>query len=106
MTFDSTGSKDLDGSIVSYPWDFGDGSISTLANPQHTYTVPGNYVATLTFTGNLGVATTNTISLAVMASNQTPVAKFVVTPLTGPAPLSVVLTSMNPTILMARSEIG
>jgi PKD repeat protein len=93
VTFDSTGSTDLDGSIVSYLWDFGDGSTSTLANPQHTYTVPGNYVVILTVTDNLGVATTNTVSLAVTAPNQIPVAKFVVIPPTGPAPLSIVLTS-------------
>src|SRR5205085_4114162 len=32
------------GNIISYMWDFGDGSApSTIQNPSHTYTVPGNY---------------------------------------------------------------
>ena len=53
----------------------------------------GNYVVTLTVTDNLGVSTTNTVSLAVTAPNILPVAKFIVTPPTGPAPLDVVLTS-------------
>lgn len=37
---------------VSYSWDFGDGSSSTLANPQHTYTSTGYYYVCLTTTYN------------------------------------------------------
>jgi PKD repeat protein len=32
----------------SYSWTFGDGATSTSANPSHTYSAPGTYVATLT----------------------------------------------------------
>ncbi|MCB9501651.1 MAG: PKD domain-containing protein [Deferribacteres bacterium] len=35
------------GDIVAYSWDFGDGSTSVEANPQHTYTAPGLYTITL-----------------------------------------------------------
>jgi len=39
----------------SYKWDFGDGSaISTLENPEHTYTVVGTYNVTLTCTNEKG----------------------------------------------------
>jgi PKD repeat protein len=93
VTFDSTGTVDLDGTIASYLWDFGDGSTSTLTNPQHTYNVAGNYVATLTATDNSGIATTNTVALNVTAPNQVPVAKFIMTPSSGKAPLNVTLTS-------------
>jgi len=93
VTFSSTGSTDLDGSIASYFWDFGDGSTSTSQNPQHTYTVPGKYVATLTVTDNLGEVTSDTVAIDAMAPNLIPVAKFIVTPPGGQAPLSVVLTS-------------
>lgn len=92
VTFSSAGSLDLDGTIASYLWDFGDGATSTSANPQHTYSLPGNYVATLTVTDNLGAGTSNTVAIEVTAPNQNPVAKFV-TPPTGPAPLNVTLTS-------------
>ncbi|PKP36598.1 MAG: hypothetical protein CVT97_08640, partial [Bacteroidetes bacterium HGW-Bacteroidetes-14] len=34
----------------SYNWNFGDGSTSTSASPQHTYTNPGNYTASLIVT--------------------------------------------------------
>ena len=93
VNFSSGGSLDLDGTIASYFWDFGDGATSTSANPQHTYTVLGEYVATLTVTDNLGSSTTNTAAVDAKAPNQNPVAKFKVDPPTGQAPLSVTLTS-------------
>jgi PKD repeat protein len=34
--------------MASYAWDFGDGSTSTQANPQHTYTASGYYYVCLT----------------------------------------------------------
>jgi PKD repeat protein len=80
VTFSSAGSLDLDRSIASYLWNFGDGATSASANPQHTYTVRGNYVATLTVTDNLGASTSNTVAIEVTAPNQNPVAKFIVTP--------------------------
>ena len=35
----------------NYAWDFGDGSTSTDAAPQHTYAIPGTYTVTLTASG-------------------------------------------------------
>jgi PKD repeat protein len=93
VTFDSTGSTDLDGTIVSYLWDFGDGGTSNVQNPQHTYTNPGKYVITLTVTDNAGATTTETASLEATTPNLPPVSKFIATPPGGRAPLSVVLTS-------------
>lgn len=37
---------------VSYKWDFGDGSTSTLLSPSHVYTYPGDYPVVLSLTGN------------------------------------------------------
>jgi PKD repeat protein len=93
VTFNSAGTTDLDGNIVSYLWDFGDGTSSTAQNPQHTYTTPGKYVVTLTVTDNLGATSTDTVSLEASAPNIRPVSKFIVTPPGGSAPLDVVLTS-------------
>jgi PKD repeat protein len=93
VSFSSTGSADLDGSIASYLWDFGDGTTSTAANPQHTYDTPGQYVASLKVTDNAGAVTTNTVALDVTAPNQDPVAKFTFTPPTGHAPLDITLSS-------------
>jgi PKD repeat protein len=93
VNFSSTGTTDLDGTIVSYLWDFGDGASSTTPNPQHTYTIPGKYVATLTVADNQGVKSTDTVSFEASAPNIRPIAKFIVTPPGGKAPLDVVLTS-------------
>lgn len=37
---------------ATYFWDFGDGFSSTLQNPTHTYTAPGNYNVTLSVTNS------------------------------------------------------
>ncbi len=49
-TFFGSSSSDSDGSIVSYAWDFGDGTTGTGANPQHSYLAGGAYPVTLTVT--------------------------------------------------------
>lgn len=39
---------------TSFFWDFGNGTTSTLANPQYLYTIPGNYDITLVVTSASG----------------------------------------------------
>lgn len=46
-SFDSSASSD-DVGIVSFDWDFGDGNVSTEADPTHTYGSQGTYTVTLT----------------------------------------------------------
>jgi PKD repeat protein len=48
------------GNIVSWLWDFGDGTTSTLKNPSHTYTAIGNYTVKLTATASNGDTRTET----------------------------------------------
>jgi len=47
------------GSIEGYQWNFGDGDSSEDQNPTHTYTEPGNYMATLIVTGMINSDTTS-----------------------------------------------
>jgi glucose/arabinose dehydrogenase len=54
IVFDGTASVDVDGTIVFYEWDFGDGQIGSGPNPSHSYASPGTYVVTLTTTDNDG----------------------------------------------------
>jgi len=68
ISFSSQDSNDSDGSITSYLWDFGDGNTSTLAFPEHSYTLAGEYIVTLTVTDNKGASHTDTTSAIV---NQT-----------------------------------
>jgi len=53
-------SYDPDGYIVSWDWDFGDGSTSTQQNPIHTYISEGTYNVNLTVTDNEGANSTVT----------------------------------------------
>ena len=43
-----TDSSDPDGDTISYLWDFGDNTTSTLVSPSHRYTSAGSYIVTLT----------------------------------------------------------
>ncbi len=60
-----SGSSDTDGTIVSYAWDFGDGTSGSGANPFHTYASVGTFVATLTVTDNSGDQATDTVTITV-----------------------------------------
>ena len=51
-TLDASGSVDPDGSITQYMWDFGDGSLGTGTQVQHTYTTRTNAQVTLTVLDN------------------------------------------------------
>jgi len=66
VAFDGSASSDLDGSVVSYSWDFGDGATASGAGASHTYASDGDYVVKLTVTDDKGVAaaTTQTLSVA------------------------------------------
>ncbi len=52
--FDGSDSTDLEGAIVSYAWDFGDGETGSGLNVEHTYWVSGKYTAVLTVTDDQG----------------------------------------------------
>ncbi len=52
IIFDGSGSYDLDGDILTYSWDFGDGNIGSGVNPAHAYNSGGIYVVTLTVSDN------------------------------------------------------
>jgi hypothetical protein len=63
ISFDASGCTDSDGTIVSYSWDFGDGHMSQLQTPTHTYNQEGSYTVMLTITDNDGLTNTSTVSL-------------------------------------------
>lgn len=73
---DASASSDPDGSIVSYAWDWGDGSpASTGMTAMHTYAL-GTYTITLTVTDNDGATSSATESVTIM--NAAPTASFTV----------------------------
>lgn len=54
VVFSAAGSYDLQGEIVAYHWEFGDGKTATGETAQHTFTLGGYYVVTLTVTDESG----------------------------------------------------
>ena len=53
----SDSSIDIDGSVVSHLWDFGDAGAGSIdANPVHTYSAPGNYTVVLSVTDDGGLS--------------------------------------------------
>jgi parallel beta-helix repeat protein len=72
-------SHDMDGEIVRWNWDFGDGTSSSLRNPVHSYLHWGSYDVALTVVDDSGEAAS--FSLVLQVSNRPPTALFDVTPL-------------------------
>ena len=93
VAFTAAGSSDLDGSIVAYAWDFGDGTSATGAAVTHTYPAGGAYTATLTVTDNDGLTGSAALTISARAFNQFPAAVASATPSTGVAPLVVTFTA-------------
>jgi large repetitive protein len=75
-SFDGSGSGDVDGTVASYAWNFGDGATATGETTAHLYTVAGTYQVTLTVTDNQGATGTLTQAVTVLAANQLPTAAF------------------------------
>lgn len=67
VNFSSAGSYDPEGPIASYQWSFGNGAISSDANPSLTYTVAGLYTAVLTVMDGSGAKTTSSVVVEVTA---------------------------------------
>lgn len=89
VTFTSS-INDPDGQIISYLWDFGEGTNTTTKTPSYTYTQEGDYVVTLSVIDSEGATVTTTIIISVTTPpNEPPVVSASATPLTGYAPLPV-----------------
>jgi PKD repeat protein len=64
VSFQGTG-NDVDGTIVSYRWQFGDGATSSLEDPIHSFSQTGSYEVILTVTDNDGATGTDSVAVAV-----------------------------------------
>ena len=65
IEFDASESHDVDGEIISYKWNFGDGKASTGKIVTHTYTDPGEYTIVLAVIDDNGLLTTNSKAIQV-----------------------------------------
>jgi len=88
----------INGSLdaVTFEWDFGDGNVSTDANPVHSYDSPGTYDVRLIATNVNGCS--DTLIQTQLVQIVGPEANFVVDTTTGCAPLTVTFTDSSFTV--------
>ncbi len=65
ITFDASASYDPDGYIVSYTWNFGDGTTAEGKVVTHAYADNGVYTVTLTVKDNAGATDTDTVTATI-----------------------------------------
>lgn len=68
--FDGSGSYDVDGEIVSYEWDFGDGTTGSGMNPVHYYDSPISSKVSVTVTDDTGATDTDTETITFHGINE------------------------------------
>ena len=92
IVFDGSGSTDRDGTITSYQWDMGDGTLLQGSQVNHTYTMAGTFNATLSVTDNGNL--TDSVSTPIVVSpavepNIAPTAVLTASTVQGYAPLAI-----------------
>jgi len=83
VSFNATASSDPNGTIVSYAWDFGDGTTLTTTHPliSYVYQSANKYTTTLTVTDIWGVASpVLTTTVIANSADLWPIANFTVSP--------------------------
>jgi len=84
IQFDGSASVDPDGAVVSYSWNFGNGSTGTGSSAWQRYTAGGTYTVTLVVTDDDGATNSTSQTVRVGPTNQPPAATFGFSP-TNPA---------------------
>ena len=74
VNFDGSGSRDEDGKLIAYHWDFGDGKQAEGLKVTHSYDKPGTYQARLTITDDSQTRTAAVSDDAKVRVNAPPVA--------------------------------
>jgi PKD repeat protein len=65
-SFDASGSRDPDGIVTGYAWNFGDAASDSGVTAKRTYAAPGTYMVTLKVTDNGGATSTYAHSVTVV----------------------------------------
>ncbi len=65
VIFDASRSYDPDGDLLTYEWNFGDGSIGHGAKQSHTYDKEGTYTVKITITDSEGNYDTKTMEVVI-----------------------------------------
>ncbi len=77
IAFNASSSSDPDGTILSYHWDFGDGTTSIGVTTSHTYTDPGKYIVILTVIDDHGARASTLATVRVMNLSSNPYMPYI-----------------------------
>jgi uncharacterized delta-60 repeat protein len=109
ITFDPSASRDPDGTIRTYDWDFGDGQVASFGSAQiasHSYASNGIYTVKLTVTDNVG-STAQAMRTIMVSSLPAPAdAGVLLTDVSAAAGCSQVLPQGDKFIVTARLGNG
>ncbi len=83
---DESTDVDEDGMITAWSWDFGDGTVSDAAHPEHRYAEQGRYTVTLTVMDDRGLESLP-FEREIFVGNAAPVANFTVRDAESAAPV-------------------
>lgn len=72
VRFTGAASYDVDGAVVSYRWDMGDGTFADGPAVEHAYQAPGTYAVTLTVTDDSGVSNNVALDTTTVVVNAPP----------------------------------
>ena len=86
-----------DTTLVSWLWDFGDGTTSIVQNPRHKYISPGTYSVSLSVTNVIGCVRTET-KPNIISVHIPPQADFALADSLSCAPFSIELTDQSRTV--------
>ncbi|SHO51449.1 PKD domain-containing protein [Desulfopila aestuarii] len=98
VTFDGSASTAINSTIVSYEWDFGDGSTGSGDITSHVYTAAGTYSAALLVTDSQGLTDNESTPIVVTPTtiiNQPPSASFTASPSQGASPLTAIFDASS-----------
>jgi len=78
LMFDASDSKDYDGKIISFQWDFGDGTLADGKKAAHQFKKPGNYQVRLIVKDDSESGCSSAEEIVMVRVNAPPVAKITV----------------------------
>ncbi|WP_143747315.1 PKD domain-containing protein [Marinibacterium profundimaris] len=106
VRFDGSGSTDADGAVNAFAWTFGDGGIGNGEQPVYVYDKPGDYIATLTITGeargNCSPLDTDTAAIRVVAAPEQAIEGFERAAAGQPATFSAALSQLDGAVPVAH----